>query len=115
HTASTTEDAAARVVAITQLKEFLRGKAGLPHTFKEFVRMFKGKEAVFRLDEPFRLRNRNETLEGRYALSQDQVRNPNWINKKDSAYNLYKGGLNLEWGGERGDHLFSIVNDGDMV
>lgn len=115
HTASTTKDAAERVVAVTQLKEFLRSKAGLPHTFKEFVRMFKGKEAVFRLDEPFHLRNRNETLEGRYALSQDQVRNPNWINKKDSAYNLYKGGLNLEWAGERGDHLFSIVNDGDMV
>jgi hypothetical protein len=99
---------------VNELKLFLQGKAGLPHTTKEFIAMFKGKNAQYDVNEPFRLRKKNESLEQRYALSQ-MKENPNFISSKDSYYNLYRGGVNLEWAGERGDHIYTIINSGSTL
>lgn len=110
-----TTDKANRGVHLAQLKQFLQGKAGLPHSYTEFVRMFKGKNAPFKLDEPFKLRAKNESIESTHKLSRDVTRNPNWVDAKDNPYDLYRGGINLEWAGERGDHLYTIVNSGDSV
>lgn len=108
-------DKANRGIYITQLRQYLKGKAGLPHTFKEFVGMFKGKDAKFDVNEPFYLRKKNESIEKTHKLSQDTARNPNWIDAKEDPYDLYRGGVNLEWAGERGDHIYSIVNSGDTT
>lgn len=100
---------------ITQLQQYLNKKANLPHSFNEFYKMFVGKNATYKLDEPFRLRRKDESLATKYAMNQNFEKYPNFINKKDSHWNLYKGGVNLEWAGKRGDHIYTVENKGSTV
>lgn len=92
------------------LKAFIN-KSNLPHTYREFVKMFKGSKAKFDLNTPFYLTRKNETIEGTHKISRNFE---NFINKKDSPYNLYNGGINLEHAGERGDHMYTVINEGSI-
>lgn len=102
---------------INELKIYLKSKQGLPHTPREFLKMFKDEKkggGGFDVKQPFYVRSKNQSLEKQYKLSA-LPENSNWVNKKDSAYNLDRGGVNLNWATERGDHIYTVVNEGDTV
>jgi hypothetical protein len=98
---------------INELKIFLNGPQGLGMKPKTFIKMFRTKnnpDAPFDVNEPFRLRYKNQSLEKQYKLSAE---NPNWIDASDNPYDLYRGGINLQWAGERQDMMYTAVQTGD--
>jgi hypothetical protein len=85
---------------------------GLPMSYSNFVRMFKGKNKLADVNEPFYLTRKDEAVEDVTKLA-DRYQNLN--SSRNSPYNVYRGGINLDRAIERNDVLKSAINTGDEL
>lgn len=95
---------------LAELKHFLATKgSNIPYSYTDFVRLFKGKNAKYDVKQPLYLTRKNESIEGAHKISKNYA---NWENAADDPYDLYRGGINLQWASERGDELKTVINSG---
>jgi hypothetical protein len=108
------KDAAARI-ELTRLINDGYLPMSLSAVAKLFKRSKNGKYKNFDPREPFYLTRMDQSIEDAYKISSDQVKYPNFSSRQHSPFNIYEGGIGLEWTGKRGGHTYTMINEGTVT
>lgn len=108
------KDAVARLELIRLLND-----GYLPMSVRAVGKMFKrskgGKYKNFDPREPFYLTRMGQSIEDAHKISSNKSLYPNFSSYQHSPYNIYEGGIGLEWTGKRGGHTYTMLNEGSVT
>src|SRR5690606_38500871 len=108
---SSPKGSAERAAALASLKSKLNS-GYLPMTLKELNRIWGGKNPPLDPNIPVYLRPHDQSVEQAHKISGSYE---NWHAKADSVYDLYRGGIALEWTGKRGGHTNTLLAEGSTT